>query len=149
MATLGGIPANIAQPFNRHDYNGHARVTPKADRANVKVDWTTWVTDTYIPAAANAIPLTDVTNADPAVVTSVAHGLSNGNVIILMGVSGIVNNTQNDRSSLNELQFTVAGVTANTFQLANTNTVSYTSYASDGSFFVLPTGFSYTGLAYT
>jgi len=145
MATLNGLPANIAQPFNRHDYNGLPRVTPKADHANVKTAWNTWVTDTYSPAAANAIPFTDITNADPAVVTSVGHGLSNGNVIIVMGVVGMFSGN----ITLNELQFTVAGVTANTFQLANTNTVSYTSYVSDGSFFVLPTGFSFTGLSYT
>lgn len=148
MATLNGLPANIAQPVNRHNYNGIARVDPLADRANVKIAWADWVANTYLPAVANAIPVTSIATGATTTVTSPGHGLTNGNQIILMGVVGVTNTDVDDRSGLNEQTYTVASAAANTFVLSNVNTVGYTSYVTGGSFFVAPTGFSYTGLGY-
>lgn len=145
MATLNGLPANIAGPHNRHDYNGIARVDPLADRANVKIAYSDWLANTVAPAVANATPITNITNADPGVVTSAGHGLSNGNEITIMGVDGMEDRV-NGGHGLNEQWFTVANVTANTFTI--TNTSAFTAYVSGGSFFVNPTAFAYTGLAY-
>lgn len=76
--------------------------------------------------------ITGITQANPGVVTSNAHGYSNGDVV---DISGVVGMTQ-----VNGKRFIVAGAAANTFQLtdesgANVNTTSYTAYSSGGSAF--------------
>lgn len=81
----------------------------------------------YIYEAAKTI--TGITHASPGVVTSNAHGYSNGDEVY---ISTIVGMTQ-----LNGKSFKVAGVTANTFTLtdlggAAINTTSYTTYSSAG-----------------
>lgn len=74
--------------------------------------------------------ITGLTKANPGVVTAVAHGLSNGHRVIITGVGGMV--------EVNNREFLVAGVTANTFQLthaqtgANINTTAYTTFTSGG-----------------
>ncbi len=75
------------------------------------------------------LTITGISQAATAVVTSVAHGLSNGDRIIITGVAGMV--------QVNNREFIVAGVTANTFQLQTTlavavNSTGYTAYASGG-----------------
>jgi hypothetical protein len=55
--------------------------------------------------------ITGVTNANPGVITSAAHGYSNGNEVILSGIVGV--------SGLNGKRFLVANVTANTFTLTD------------------------------
>lgn len=68
--------------------------------------------------------ITAITQANPGVATSVAHGLSNGDVVYLSGILGMV--------ELNGVFATLAGVTADTFQLSGINTTAYTAYASGG-----------------
>jgi len=65
-----------------------------------------------------------ITNANPAVVTSNAHGLSNGDVIKITGVTGMI--------ELNDELFVVANQTTNTFQLANVNATDYGVYTGHG-----------------
>lgn len=73
---------------------------------------------------ATATNITGITKANPGVVTSNAHGLSNGQKVLISGVVGMV--------EVNNREFTVAGATANTFQLSGVDTSSYTTYASGG-----------------
>lgn len=75
--------------------------------------------------------ITGVTNASPAVVTSNAHGFSNGDQIYISGVLGM--------TELNNRYFIVGGVTANTFELkevrsslVNIDSTSYGTYTSAG-----------------
>lgn len=73
--------------------------------------------------------ISNITQANPAVVTSNSHGYSNGDRVILSGIFGMV--------ELNNREFQVAGVTTNTFQLQSTigvniNSISYGSYVSGG-----------------
>jgi hypothetical protein len=68
--------------------------------------------------------ITGITKANPAVVTSVAHGFSNGDKVFIRDVVGMV--------EVNNLTFTVAGKTADTFQLNGINSTAYTTYASGG-----------------
>jgi len=73
--------------------------------------------------------ITGITQANPGVVTSAAHGFSNGDTVVISGVVGM--------TQVNGKRFTVASVAANTFQLkdidgANVNTTSYTAYSSGG-----------------
>lgn len=71
-----------------------------------------------------AVNITGVTKANPAVVTATAHGFSNGDVVVIASVGGM--------TELNNRIFTVANVTANTFELSGINSSSYTTYTSGG-----------------
>jgi len=73
--------------------------------------------------------ITAITKANPGVVTSTAHGFSNGDTVVITGVVGM--------TQVNGKRFKVASVTANTFALqdidgVNVNTTSYTTYTSGG-----------------
>lgn len=68
--------------------------------------------------------ITDVTNANPGVVTSAGHGLSNGDMVKITGVVGM--------TELNNNVYTVAGAATDTFQLSGTDTTSYGTYTSGG-----------------
>ena len=68
--------------------------------------------------------ITAITKANPAVVTASSHGYSNGDRIVISGVVGM--------TEVNNVEFTVAGVTTNTFQLSGVNSTNYTTYASGG-----------------
>lgn len=82
----------------------------------------------YVTETAKNI--TGVTQANPAVVTSNAHGFSNGDWVFIAAVGGM--------TQLNGRTFIVAGVTANTFQLhdtltnSNVNSTGYTAYTAGG-----------------
>jgi hypothetical protein len=92
--------------------------------------------DLYVRFYRNGGPLvesnktiTGATAANPVVITSAAHGYSNGEDV---EISGIVGMTQ-----LNGRRFRVANKAANTFELtdmhgANINGTAYTAYASGG-----------------
>jgi hypothetical protein len=73
--------------------------------------------------------ITGATAASPCVVTSTAHGLSNGDMV---GISGIVGSLGTDATNgLNTKIYSVAAVAANTFQLEGSNTAGLT-YTSGG-----------------
>lgn len=57
------------------------------------------------------LTLTAVTQANPAVLTSAAHGLSNGNRVLISDILGM--------TDLNDSQYLVVGVTTNTFELTD------------------------------
>ena len=78
---------------------------------------------TAVPASATAA-ITDITQANPGVVTSAGHGRSNGDRVFITGVAGM--------TEVNDLVFTVAGATTDTFQLSGVNTSGYTAYSSSG-----------------
>lgn len=80
-------------------------------------------------STGNARAISAVTKANPGVFTSNAHGLSNGNVVWLSGVS----NGGNWATNLNGRWYTVANATANTFQLRNSsnNIVNTSGYSSN------------------
>lgn len=73
--------------------------------------------------------ITAATQANPCVVTSNAHGYSNGDHVYITGVLGM--------TQLNGRRFKIANVTANTFELqttagANVNSTGYSAYTSGG-----------------
>jgi len=65
-----------------------------------------------------------ITKANPAVVTATSHGFSNGDRVFISGVVGM--------TEVNNLEFTVAGVTTHTFQLSGINSSAFTTYSSAG-----------------
>lgn len=68
--------------------------------------------------------ISGATQANPVVVTANAHGFSNGDLVFISGVGGM--------TQINNLLFTVAGATANTFQLSGINGGAYGAYTSGG-----------------
>lgn len=73
--------------------------------------------------------ISNISNTNPAVVTSNAHGYSNGNEVFIFDVQGM--------TEINGRSYIVAGATANTFQLKdefgnNINAVSFGAYTSGG-----------------
>lgn len=76
-------------------------------------------------ATVTTVAITGATNANPCVVTAVAHGRANGDIVFIDNVGGM--------TQINDLQFVVAGVTANTFQLSGINSTAYGVYTSGGS----------------
>ena len=73
--------------------------------------------------------ITGATAANPVVITSTAHGLSNGDEVYIAGVGGM--------TQLNGRNLLVANTAANTFQLTDMNGVNvdgtgYTAYTSGG-----------------
>lgn len=70
--------------------------------------------------------ITNITQANPAVVTTATpHGYSNGDLVIIQNVLGMYQVNASGK-------FTVANVTANTFQLSGVNSTSYNAYLSGG-----------------
>ena len=81
-----------------------------------------------LTGSANTI--TGVTQANPGVVTSAAHGYSNGDEVYISGVGGM--------TELNGRNYLVANATTNTFTLQdlfgnNIDTTGFTAYTSGGS----------------
>ena len=73
--------------------------------------------------------ITAITKANPGVITSNAHGFSNGDWVTLAGIGGM--------TQLNGLTVLVANKTANTFEIqfvnaANIDTTNFTTYTSGG-----------------
>ena len=78
--------------------------------------------DTDITSYGAAI--TGISMANPAVVTATAHGFSDGDIIYIVDVGGMI--------EVNDLTFTVANATTNTFELQGINSSAYTAYTSGG-----------------
>lgn len=69
--------------------------------------------------------ITGATQANPCVITSNAHGFDNGDHVYINNVVGM--------DELNVFgPYTVAGVTANTFQLSGVNSTAFGAYVSGG-----------------
>ncbi len=68
--------------------------------------------------------ITAVTRANPGVVTSVSHGFSSGDMILIKGLVGM--------TQLNDLEFTITVLDADTFSL-DVDTSAYANYVSGGS----------------
>lgn len=68
--------------------------------------------------------ITGITKANPAVVTSAAHGYLDGDEVYITGVVGM--------TELNGRRFIVAGKTTDTYQLRDEDSSDYTAYTSGG-----------------
>lgn len=81
------------------------------------------------PVLETSKAITGITKANPGVVTSAGHGYSNGNWVYITSVAGM--------TQVNGGYYILAGVTANTFELHDTNdlplnTAGYGTYTSGG-----------------
>jgi hypothetical protein len=75
-------------------------------------------------ATVSTVAITGATQANPCVVTAVAHGRSNGDYVYIAGVVGM--------TQLNGNIYEVANVAADTFELVGIDSGAYTAYSSGG-----------------
>lgn len=75
-------------------------------------------------AVGTAKNITGITAASPPVVTSSAHGITNGQIVKIAGVGGM--------TELNGRVFVAKNVAANTFELGGIDATGYTAYTSGG-----------------
>lgn len=73
-----------------------------------------------------ALAVTAVSKANPCVATSTAHGLANGDYVLLQEVQGM--------TQINNRLFRVAGVTANTFNLDGEDTTLFDTFISGNAY---------------
>ena len=74
------------------------------------------------PSETNAI--TGITRANPGVVTATSNTLSNGDLVKIIGVSGM--------TQVNGNTYTVANQATNSFELSGINTSAFTAYTTGG-----------------
>lgn len=72
----------------------------------------------------DAVAITAVSKASPAVVTAAGHGLVTGSVVHLAAVQGMI--------ELNGMSAVVGVVASDTFELVGIDSTGYTAYASGG-----------------
>ena len=68
--------------------------------------------------------ITNISSANPGVVTSASHGFANGDKIVIKDVVGM--------TEVNGKKYTVANTTSNTFQLSGLDTSGFVGYTSGG-----------------
>jgi hypothetical protein len=68
--------------------------------------------------------ISGISQANPAVVTSVAHGFSNGNEVYVTGVTGM--------TEINNRFFKIANVTTDTFELVGLDSAGFDAWVSGG-----------------
>lgn len=88
------------------------------------IDYSSQVPSPQFAAGTTDVVITGITQANPAVVTSVAHGLTAGNLVTITGVVGM--------TEVNDRSFIINVLTDDTFELVGENSTAYTAYASDG-----------------
>lgn len=85
---------------------------------------TSWTLSNISFTAASRAVITGATKANPCVITAADHGFVDGNVVYISDVAGM--------TELNGNYYTVAGKTANTFQLSGIDSTGYGTYTSGG-----------------
>ncbi len=98
--------------------------------------------DSYL-ILSTPITITNISQSNPGVVTAIAHGLTDGDTVILKGIidplSSELDSDKTNMSSLNNSVFTVDNATTDTFELSdavNINTSAFNAYGSAGSVFL-------------
>lgn len=124
--------------FWNYNHEGYCAIHTGYDTFPIVSDYMTPVTgghsfinDKYINVDYRYLPrkkivlITNITKANPAVVTAANHPFSNGDKITITGVLGM--------TAINNQIFTVANATTDTFELSGIDTSAYAAYTSGGS----------------
>jgi hypothetical protein len=136
----GGVPYEFTTPYLPADleelvfiqeadvmYKVHTSYAPRKLSRLADDNWllTTpaFAPSMIAPTQATKV-ITGITKANPAVVTSAAHGFTNGQIVTIYSVVGM--------TQVNGKSFTVAGATTNTFQLSGIDSSAYDTYVSGG-----------------
>ncbi len=127
---LGLVPNRLALNVQIYDWvNGEIGFLGKTNETGTNPGSASYATDNLRVAydgftvKFGAI-ITGATKANPCVISSTAHGLANGDSIVINDVEGM--------TELNGNTYTVASVSANTFALSGINSTAYTTYTEGG-----------------
>lgn len=88
------------------------------------IDYSSNVTAPVFTAGSVTKTITNITQANPAVVTATAHGFITGNLITIDNVTGM--------TEVNGRSFIISVLTPDTFELVGENSTAHTAYISDG-----------------
>jgi hypothetical protein len=127
--TYGTVRPGWVLPENEKEWKDiiEARELETGDAVNAKTNGQhlnieTPTAETWFFKNSTAV-ITGITQANPGVVTAVAHGFVTGSIVTINGVTGMI--------QVNNLQFTVTVVTANTFSIG-VDTTAYGAYVAGG-----------------
>jgi hypothetical protein len=116
-----------SHPFSNTEYvdiRGVAGTTEINGRRFIVADSATNTFSLVPDKSPITASITGATQANPVVITATSHGLTDGEVIYIQDVAGMV--------EINGLTFTVANKTDDTFELSGINGTGYTAYTSGG-----------------
>lgn len=110
-------------------------VHPEHDPANLNrladdnwtltaIDYSATVDSPGFSSGSTTKVITGITQADPAVVTAVAHGFATGNLIAITAVDGMV--------EVNGRSFAITVLTPDAFELDGENSSTYSAYVGGG-----------------
>lgn len=110
-------------------HTGYSLVPMASDYMTPITDPTSYINVKYINCDWMHLPpatyvISGISKANPAVITSVGHGLTNGQFVTIGMVNGM--------GEINNQGGVVAGVTANTFQLTGVDSTGFSTYTSGG-----------------
>lgn len=123
----GGTPQIGVYGTSNAPFGGHL------DEISIRKGVAIWTSDFVVPTAeyssSGIVVITDVSQADPGVVTASSHGYSDGDEIYISGIEGM--------TELNNRWFYVVYIDTNTFSLTDIDgnaidTSAYTAYTSGG-----------------
>ena len=113
IISTNNVNALVLDSSQNAAFSGDISMTKAGGRLNISEN------------AATSLVITNITQADPAVVTVVATtGLHNGDYVLLSGVVGM--------TQVNGNRYEISGVGATTFALTGINSTGFTAYTSDG-----------------
>lgn len=133
-ATTGSHTVNLnINPFVNGTQN--VDITPVGNPVATKASWYTSGETLYNNTrefenvftfinSRGSVPITNITKANPAVVTAAGHGFTNGQLVTILGVVGM--------TQVNNLTFTGTVIDADHFSLG-VNSTGYSTYTSGGS----------------
>lgn len=114
-------------------------IQTSSDYASIHTGSTSYINNKYTAVDCRYLPqgntatITDITNANPAVVTvsSVPNGWANGSVIVIDFAGGM--------NEINNRKFTIANLSGNTFELQGVDSSAYGTHTSGGSVYLSAT----------
>lgn len=146
MQQINNLPVNIMAKsvFDVicHDKYGREKWRTPALNRVVNAGLTDLIDKTFKAAAytaawfigmTTALPthaISGATQANPCVITATAHGRSTGDRIVIAGVAGM--------TQLNNAQYTITVINANSYSLNGINSSGYGAYTSGGTAYVDP-----------
>lgn len=137
MALVSTILTNVGYRLNKTISSSSEPTESECIQwANETLDWLLAICAEYGSELGTTVgsitttelDITGITAADPPVVASASHGLSDGDVVTIANVVGM--------TEVNDLEFTVANKADNTFELSGIEGAGYTAYSSGGNIYM-------------
>lgn len=127
LAAIGQATITTLSDSNARANRANTLIEPVRDALLEDNDWNFATNRVVLTIPESAfLPMTAVaTRADPVVITSAAHGLSNGDSVNIIDVVGMI--------EINGRVFEIANKATNTFQLKDENGINHTTHLASKS----------------